>query len=110
MNSFFDADRRTGEDRAEFDLFTAPTNAAAMGHDKSLVVKRVIDIWQSLVSTRRRLIDLHRALQSFVRPFVVVDFVEIIKLGLLLKKVGSSGLAGLFLIIASELYVRSCSG
>jgi hypothetical protein len=66
---FFDADGLAGEDRAEIDFFVPQTNAAAVGNHDDLVVEWIVDVGQSLVDVRGRLIDLRRALhvQGFVR-------------------------------------------
>ena len=60
------------------------------GDHDGLVVKRIVDVGQSGINARRRLIDLGRAphVQSFVRALVVEDFDEVVEAGLLLKKVG----------------------
>jgi hypothetical protein len=51
-----------GKDRAEINFFAAETESVAMGQDKSLVVKGVVDIRQAPIGARRRLMDLGWAL------------------------------------------------
>ena len=51
--NFFDADRLTGKDGAEVDLFAPQTDPAAIGDDNHFVVKGIIDIGQSLIGTCR---------------------------------------------------------
>jgi hypothetical protein len=97
--NFFDADRLASKDLAEVNLFVAHTDAAAAGDDDDLVVKGIVDIGQSGINARRRLIDLSRALhgQSFVRTLVVEDVDEVVEACWLLKEVGSGRLGGFFL-------------
>jgi hypothetical protein len=54
---FLDADGLPGKHRAEIDFFLAETNAAAMRNYNRSVVEWVVDVRQSLVRTRRGLID-----------------------------------------------------
>ena len=86
---FPDADGLAGEDRAEIDFFLAQTDATAAGDHDGFVVEWIVDVGQSLVEARGRLIDLGRALhvQGFVGTFVVEDFDEVIEAGLLLKEI-----------------------
>ena len=56
--NFFDADGLAGKDRAEVNFFAAQADASATSDDDDLVVKRIIDIGQSLVRASARLIDL----------------------------------------------------
>jgi len=59
----------------------------------------IVDIGQSLVRTRRRLIDLSWALpsESFVRTLVIEDLDELIEFSLLLKEVCAGRFGGFFL-------------
>jgi hypothetical protein len=63
-----------------------------------LSVERIVDVGQSGVGTRGRLVDLGRILhtQSFVGTLVVEDFDELIEAGLLLQEVGGRRFGGLF--------------
>ena len=81
--NFFDADGLAGKDGAEVKFFVPQTGASAIGDDNNFVVKRIIDIGQSLVGACRGLIDRGRALhvQSFVRTFVIEDFDKVIEPG-----------------------------
>ena len=87
-----DADRLPGEDLAEINLFATKADAAAMRNDNGSVVEWVVDVRQSLVRTRRSLIDIRRTLhgESFVRSFVVEDIVEFAEARLLLKEIRGS--------------------
>jgi hypothetical protein len=68
------------------------TDAAAVVNHDDLVVEWIVDVGQSLVDARGRLIDLRRALhvQGFVRTLVVEDLDELVEPGLLLQEVSSS--------------------
>ena len=96
---FFDADGLTGEDLAEINFLAAQTDAAAAGDHDGFVVEGIVDVRQSGVGTRGRLIDLGRAfhVQGFVRTFVVEDLDKVVEAGLLLKEVGGGRLGGFFL-------------
>ena len=96
--NFFDADSLSGKDRAEIDFFAAEADTAATSDDNDFVVKRIIDIGQSLVGEGGGLIDLGRALhvQSFVRTFLIEDFNKVIKPGLPLKEVQAGRFGGFF--------------
>ena len=48
----FDADALTSEDQAEIDLLPIEADAAACGDGDSLVVERVVEVWQAFVGTR----------------------------------------------------------
>ena len=97
--NFFDADGLTGEDRAEIDFFLAQTDATTMGNHNRSVVEGIVDVRQSLVRTRRSLIDIRRTLhaQSFMRSFVVEDLNELVEARLLLEKISRRRLGGFFL-------------
>src|SRR5215472_12894887 len=71
---------------------------ASSDHD-GFVVERIVDVRQSRVGTRGRLVDLRRTfhVQSLVRPFVVKDLHKLVEASLLLKEVRSRGLSGFFL-------------
>ena len=58
----------------------------------------IINIRQSGVGTRRRLVDFRRALhvQSFVRTLVVEDLDKFVEAGLLLKEIRGRGFGGFF--------------
>jgi hypothetical protein len=56
---FFDADGLAGKDRAEIDFLSAETNAATVCDDDG-AVKRVVDVRQYGVPSRRRLTNLCR--------------------------------------------------
>jgi len=60
------------------------TNPSATGYHDSFVVKKVIDVRQSGVGTRGRLVDLGRTfhLQSFVRTLVVEDVDKLVEASL----------------------------
>ena len=96
---FFDADGLAGEDRAEIDFFLAQTDAAAAGDHDDPVVEWIVDVRQSLVAARGRLIDLGWALhvQGFVWALVVEDLDEFVEPGLLLQEVSTCRLGGFFL-------------
>src|SRR5215472_2883666 len=66
---FFDADGLSGKDLAEIDFFRAQTDATATGDHDGFVVEGIVDVWQSLVDARGRLIDFGRTFhaQGFVR-------------------------------------------
>ena len=51
--NFFDADGLAGKDGTEVNFFAAQADAPATGNDDDLVVKRIIDIGQSLLSAGR---------------------------------------------------------
>jgi hypothetical protein len=61
-------------------------------------VQGLVDVLQSGVDLRGRLIDLGRTLhaESFVRTFVVEEINKFIKAGLLLQKVAAAGLVASF--------------
>jgi len=96
---FFDADGLSGKDLAEIDFFLAQTDATATGDHDGFVVEWIVDIRQSVVGTRGRLVDLCWTLhvQSFVRAFVVEDIDELVEAGLLLQEIGGCRFCGLFL-------------
>jgi hypothetical protein len=81
---FFDADGLAGKDRAEIDFLSAETNAATVCDDDG-AVKRVVDVRQYGVPSRRRLTNLCRTfhVQGFVRSLVLEDLDEIIEAYLL---------------------------
>src|SRR5438128_9554310 len=69
-----------------------------MGNDNRSVVKGVVDVRQSLVRTRRSLIDIRWTLhaESFVRSFVVEDLDEFVEARLLLKEIGGGWFGSFF--------------
>src|SRR5215471_10413048 len=69
-----------------------------MRNDNRSVVKWVVDVRQSLVGARRRLIDIRRTLhaESFVRSFVVEDLDEFVEACLLLKEIRGSWFGSFF--------------
>ena len=91
----FNADCLACEDLAEVDLFAAHTDA---GDHNGFVVQGVIEVGQSLIRARGRLIDLRGALhaQSLVRALLVENLEEVIEAGLLLQEIGGSGFGGFF--------------
>jgi hypothetical protein len=95
----FDADCLASEDLTEVDLFATQTDAAATGDHNGFVVQGVIEVGQSLIRARGRLIDLSGTLhaQSLVRTLLVEDLEEVIEAGLLLQEIGGSGSGGFLL-------------
>jgi hypothetical protein len=69
-----------------------------MRNDNRSVVEWVVDVVQSLVRTRRSLIDIRRTFhaKSFVRSFVVVDIDEFVEARLLLKEIRGSWFRSFF--------------
>jgi len=59
---FFDADRLAGKDLAEIDFFLAQTDAPAPGDHDSFIVEGIVDVRQTGVGTRGRLVDLRGTL------------------------------------------------
>jgi hypothetical protein len=72
-------------------------------------VQGIVDVLQSGVGVRRRLIDLGRTLhvESFVRTLVVEDINKFIKAGLLLQKVRGRRLGGFFLQSEMHAFVTT---
>src|SRR6516162_9328725 len=70
-------------------IFFLQADAATAGDHDDPVVKRIVDVGQSLVDAFGRLIDFGRALhvQGFVRTLVVEDLYELVEPGLLLQEV-----------------------
>ena len=99
------------KDLTEIDFFLAETDAAAARDHDGLVVERVIDVRQSLVDARRRLVDLDRTfhVQRFVRTFVVEDVDKFVKAGLLSKEIRGRRLGGLF-FQSEMLWLANCYG
>ena len=73
----------TGEHRTEIVFFLAQTDAAATGDHDGLIVQGIVDVLQSGVDLRGRLIDLGRTwhVESFVRTLVVEDINKIYQSG-----------------------------
>jgi hypothetical protein len=96
---FFDADSLSGKDLAEIDFLVTQTDAAATSDHDGFVVEGIVDVGQSGVGTRGRLVDLGRAfhVQSFMRTLAIKNFHEVIEAGLLLQEVLSGRLGGFFL-------------
>jgi len=69
-----------------------------MGNDNGSVVKGVVDVRQSLVRTRRSLIDIRWTLhgESFVRSFVVEGLDEFVEARSLLKEIGGCWFGSFF--------------
>jgi hypothetical protein len=65
-------------------FFFLPRRCAATGDDDGFVVEGIVDVWQSVVDARGRLIDFGRTFyaQGFVRTLVVEDFEELVEAGL----------------------------
>jgi len=80
-------------------IFLTQANSTAPGDHDGLIVERIVDVRQSGIGTRRRPIDFGRTLhvQGFVRTFVVEDLDELVEPSLLLQKIPSGRLGGLFL-------------
>ena len=82
----------------EIDFFVPQADAPATGDHDGFVVEGIVDVRQSAVGSRGRLIDLGRAfhVQGFVRTFVVEDLDELVEAGLLLQEVPAAGLVASF--------------
>jgi hypothetical protein len=95
---FLDADGLTGKDLTEIDFLLSHTDATATGDHDGFIVEGIIDIRQTGVGTRRRLVDLGRAfhIQSLMRPLVVEDLDKFVKAALLLQKICGGGFDGFF--------------
>ena len=61
---FLDAHGLTGENRAEVDFLSAKTVAAATRDHDGFIVEGIVDIGQSGVGARGRLVDLCRTFMS----------------------------------------------
>jgi hypothetical protein len=96
--NFFDADRLTSKIGVETYFFVPQADPTASGDHDNLVVEWIINVGQSLVDARGRLINLGRALhaQGLVRTLVVEDLEELVELGLPLQKVSTRRLGGFF--------------
>jgi hypothetical protein len=96
---FLDADGLHGKDLTEIDFLPAQTDTSTTGDHVGFIVQGIVDIRQSTVGTRGRLVDLRRTLhvQSFVGTFVVKDLDKFFEARLLLKKISGGRLGGLFL-------------
>jgi hypothetical protein len=72
-----------------------PHRVTTMG----FIVQGIVDVRQSGVGARGRLVDLRRTfhVQSFVGTFVVEDLDKFVEARLLLKKIAGRRLGGLFL-------------
>ena len=106
---FFEADGLPSKHLAEIDLFVPQTDAAAVRDHDGFVVEGIVDVGQSGVGTRGRLVDLGRAfhVQSFVRAFVVEDLDKVIEAGLLLQEVGGGRLGSFFLQSEMHAFVSA---
>ena len=73
--NFFDTDGLPGKDLAEVDFLAAETDAPTAGHHDGFIVEGIVDVRQSGVGARGRLVDLRGKfhVQGFVRTFVVED-------------------------------------
>ena len=71
---FFDAD-------GLIDFLLAQTDTPATGDHDGFIVQGIVDVRQSTVGTRGRLVDLRRTfhVQSFVGTFVVEDLDKFLK-------------------------------
>ena len=106
---FFDADGMSGKDLTEIDFLLSPTDPSATGDHDGLIVERIIDIRQSGVGTRGRLVDLGRTfhVQSFVRTLLVEDLDKFVKAGLLLKEIRDHRLGGFFSLSEVHAFVAT---
>src|SRR3984893_10733698 len=88
-----------GKDLAEIDFLPAQTDTPATGNHDGFIVQGIVDVRQSTIRTRGKLVDLRRALHlySFVGTFVVEDLDKFVEARLLLKKISGGRLGGLFL-------------
>src|SRR6202040_2498295 len=88
-------DGRVSRDSGEF--LPAQTDTPATGNHDGFIVQGIVDVRQSTVGTRGKLVDLRRALhlQSFVGTFVVEDLDKFFEAGLLLKKINRGRFGGL---------------
>jgi hypothetical protein len=95
---FFNAHGLPGKDLTEIDFLPAQTDTPSTGNHDGLIVQGIVDVRQSLVGTRGRLVDLRRIfhVQGFVGTLVVEDLNKFFEARLLLKKIGGGRLGGLF--------------
>src|SRR5581483_3202202 len=95
----FDADGLAGQGSTQVDFLTKKTQAAAAGDHDGPIVEGVVRLRNAVVGPGGGGIDLGRRLhvQSLVGTLVIEVINKIIKLGLLLQDVGSSGSSGFLL-------------
>jgi hypothetical protein len=94
---FFDTHGLTGKDLAEIDFLLPRQMRPQRDHDR-LIVERIVDVRQSGVGARGRLVDLRRTfhVESFVGTLVVEDLGKFVKACLLLQKIGGDGFGRFF--------------
>jgi hypothetical protein len=97
--NFLDADCLAGKDSAEVNFFVTQTDATTVGDEDNPVVKGIVEVGQSLVGTRRRLVDLGGTfhVKSFVGTLLIKNLEEVIEASLLLQEVSRGGFGGFFL-------------
>ena len=98
-----------GKDLAEVDWFRAQTDAAATGEHDGFIVERRVEVGESGVRRKGRLIELGGIFHvpSLVRALVTEDRDEVIEAGLLGQEMSHGGLACFFLQGEGHAFVAS---
>ena len=101
VGDLLDADQLAGEHGAQVDFAALVADTASVRDQVGSVIKRILEIAQSLVGPGRFYVVFrgHLHVQRLVRPFGAVVIDEVIEMGLLHQEVlggGPGGFASLF--------------